>query len=297
MARPAAAGAVPAELNDSPYEILTRFQYALKDAANPEAPAVPLQVRGHRRRAVGGALWADRCSLQPAWAAQGLQPHDVPLRSMPRPACRRHASTAYTHLALLLATCAAARRRTLLLAHPLNNTHTLYPPPQDMPMDIADIANTDNLALFKYYVTPQQWDRFCAGAWEGAWVLRRSCRAALALPRCSESIPSLLSAAPTHRSPVPRPPPAPGDMDEDEQNELADKLAAALVADDRHRARQAGVAAAVRCWPGVAALCVPGLAARCGVQGTAQARLPPPLPKHFSLPSPHPHTAPSFPTD
>lgn len=36
-----------------------------------------------------------------------------------------------------------------------------------------------------------------------------------------------------------------GDMDEDEQNDLADKLAASLLADDRYRAKQANVQAAV----------------------------------------------------
>lgn len=35
-------------------------------------------------------------------------------------------------------------------------------------MDINDLANTDNLALAKYYVSPRDWQAFCAGALNAA---------------------------------------------------------------------------------------------------------------------------------
>ena len=74
---PDAAAAVPARLLDTPHDIIMRFEYALRDAADPKAPPVPLR---------------------------------------------------------------------------------------DLVADLGDIANTDNLPLLKYYVTPDEWRSFASGA-------------------------------------------------------------------------------------------------------------------------------------
>ncbi|EFN59775.1 expressed protein [Chlorella variabilis] len=102
---------LPAELLDTPHDIITQFEYALRDAADPQAEAVPIR---------------------------------------------------------------------------------------DLVTDIGDLANSDNLALLKYYVTPQEWRAFSSGS-----------------------------------------------MDTEEQNHLLDRLATALIADERHVEKKEAVAAAI----------------------------------------------------
>lgn len=155
-------------------------------------------------------------------------------------------------------------------------------------MDVADIANTDRLRLSHYYATPQEWRAFLSGAF-ARWPLLTLLGWAGQLRSVHRCRRVLTVRAPLH----PGPPPA-GELPEEEQALLADKLAAALIADERHREKQAAVAAAVR-WlllglgGGRAGLAPAGwgggAACGCGLSGQQSLLTP-----RLSRPSDPPHT-------
>lgn len=112
-----------------------------------------------------------------------------------------------------------------------------------MDTDIADIANLDHLRLAKYFVTPRQWADFVSGALPASEVAGR--RAAGWGPRAHRvsdpfgkgTLQALRKGQPCSLSCSP----PTGKMDEDEQNMLADRMAAAFLADDQYRERQASI--------------------------------------------------------
>ena len=68
---------LPAELLDTPHDIITQFEYALRDAADPQAEAVPIRVRR--------AAWKRRAAL--ACAACAAHPRPEALRRARMRAC------------------------------------------------------------------------------------------------------------------------------------------------------------------------------------------------------------------